>query len=140
MKLSFWLMLPLFFLLIISCEKDNEYENKEFEIGLIGFWKLDGYENDTVQVFKRTSSLTQNNYGFGFEEEGVFKENKNVGWCATPPISYGIYEGTWNMLSDSRIRVDVPYWGGDSYYVWNVISLTKTTLKIDLVDQDYQMD
>lgn len=121
---------------ISACEKD-EITLKSDNL-LIGSWVENSY-NDSTQTFVRVDSLADDAYGFSFDLDGNFIECKNIGWCGTPPISYGKYEGTYEQ-NDSIIAIEVPYWGGDSEYSWQIISLTDDELEIYWVDQEYHMD
>ena len=95
---------------------------------LLGYWTQESHQ-DTIVTFQRADSMPDNDYSFGFFEKGLFKERKNIGWCGTPPITYGDYEGTWSM-SDSLITIDVPYWGGMIRYTWRLLEVNKQELKV----------
>ena len=48
-------------------------------------------------------------------------ERKNIGWCGTPPITYGNYDGNWQE-QESILNINTSYWGGSASYQWGVIS------------------
>lgn len=72
-----------------------------------------------LRIFERSDKLAADQYCFGFKRDGGFVEQKNAGWCGTPPIAYGQYEGSWS-IQDSIVSVTVPFWGGMSHYSWKV--------------------
>ena len=127
-------MKKLIFILIaivfVSCEQDLAEadvlgENAE----IIGTWIEDGYKDD-LSLFERAEKLDLNKYGFTIGEDGSFIENKNSGWCGTPPISYASYDGQWLALSDSLLEITVGYWGGTMTYQIRIVSLDSENLGI----------
>ncbi|HAN76334.1 MAG TPA: hypothetical protein DCQ31_00470 [Bacteroidales bacterium] len=110
--------------LFLSCEA---MEISKAEI--YGAWEQTGYENETL-VLKRVKALSGNEYGFELLENGTFIENKNAGWCGTPPISYTKYEGKWTLVSDSIFNIEVPFWGGDSEFELIIADIKKDELQI----------
>lgn len=70
-----------------------------------------------------------------FEERQltVIKLSKNAGWCGTPPISYSDYPGTWTILNDTLVEINVGYWGGTTIYKLDVESVSENSLKVVLI-------
>lgn len=104
--------------------------------------KIDGYwtnmqVSDTLFVMQRASELTDNEYCFAFLEDSKFIEQKNSGWCGTPPVMYARYEGTWS-LQDSIIQISVPYWGGMVHYTWKLVNCNEESLEYFLLSADYE--
>ena len=113
-------------LILISCEKEsNTPEAGELE----GVWVQERYEEDLL-ILGKADKIDEDNYGFEISEDGKFLEHKNSGWCATPPISYADFEGTWKYESDSVLVIDVGYWGGTMTYKMDIVELTAGTLKV----------
>jgi hypothetical protein len=127
------LLLPWF-----ACEKsvitDNEVVSIETN-NLIGSWIHPQY-NDSTITFEKSDKLAEQEYGFSLEAENKFLERKNIGWCGTPPVSYGDYEGTWTM-KDSILDITVPYWGGTEDYKWKIMSMDQRHLTLFTVAVQY---
>jgi len=119
----------IFSILLISCKKESN--NKPLIINvpnLTGSW-INPSNIDSSMLFEKSSKLKKNEYGFTFNEKGTFLERKNAGWCATPPVSYADFNGSW-ILKDSIIEINVDYWGGKATYQWKVVLLENNWLKI----------
>jgi hypothetical protein len=125
-------LLLIIILALYNCENDGNYANNGELIGNYG----NAVSADTVWIFERTSGLVANEYGFAFKPGNVFIERKNTGWCATPPIAYGDFEGTWHQ-EDSIINISVEFWGGTANLKWQIISLDKNKLTIYKVSEEY---
>lgn len=127
MKLIYRIFLLLILFAFLSCQKSEELMYYESE-KLIGYW-TNPQLNDTLWTFERTNRLADNQYGFAFKPEHVFIERKNSGWCATPPIAYSDFEGSW-MQNDSVLSITVGYWGGMIDYHWKIIWVDKEKLSV----------
>lgn len=128
------LILFLFPILLISCEKEQELiiDNSN---DLMGCW-ISPVVNDSVMEYSKAESLKDNEYGFEFKSGQVFIERKNAGWCGTPPIAYADFEGTWQQY-DSLLVITVDYWGGTADYEWKIISIDEHSLKIYKISEEY---
>jgi hypothetical protein len=135
MKTSYKLLFLLSVLFLFSCEKNSETIDNSLSNQLIGYW-VNPTENDTILTYEKASDLQSGEYGFEFKNSQIFVERKNAGWCATPPITYYDFEGTWS-LNDSTLTINVDYWGGTVDYQWKVISIDETSLKIYKADEEY---
>jgi len=116
--------------LLFSCadefmEADSLGENK----GIVGTWVQKAYQED-VLVLDRATAIDPSRYGFTINGDGTFIENKNADWCATAPISYGSFDGTWTAVSDSLLDITVGYWGGTITYQIRIVSLDQESLAI----------
>lgn len=111
-----------------SCEKEEIPFISENDELFIGFWKEMGYDNDHY-LFDRTVNLANDAYAFGILSDGTFLENKNSGWCATPPISYARYVGNWLELSPDSLLISTKFWGGDIQFVLVIQSVSKGRLE-----------
>ncbi len=136
-KISF--LLGIVFLLF-SCSKDPDLGNAlGINSGIIGSWKEKGFEGD-VQYYQRSADLDFSVHGFMLGEEGSYKERAIEGWCATPPVSYATYEGSWEVLSDSLLDVVVGYWGGTRTYQIRILFLEGDELGIRFLSTDERVD
>jgi len=122
---------------ILACQKENDLQMNANE-PLIGFWANGEYnETDNTYTFSRVSDFLKNGYGFQFDYEKKFIERKNTGWCGTPPVSYDNFEGTWST-DPHNVFIEVPFWGGNAKYTWEVISVNLEKLVIKKTKEDYQ--
>ena len=121
-------ILFLFLVLTASaCTKERlpvNYDNL-----LLGTWYFSEYVID-ISVYKRTASIPDDKPGFIFSEDGTLNQRKNVGWCGTPPVSYGNYDGTWKMLSDTLMQVKVGYWEGIESFNIDLESVNEELLRL----------
>lgn len=125
-----WTGLLFALLLLGSCAELDYTETMLGEnAGIVGTWVEESRE-ELVTMLERAECLDPDKYGFIIREDGVFIERKNAGWCATPPISYENFEGTWEALSDSLLEITVGYWGGTMTYQMRILSLDGQSLRI----------
>lgn len=125
-----WTGLLFALLLLGSCAELDYTETMLGEnAGIVGTWVEESRE-ELVTMLERAERLDPDKYGFIIREDGVFIERKNAGWCATPPISYENFEGTWEALSDSLLEITVGYWGGTMTYQMRILSLDGQSLRI----------
>ena len=129
-----YLLLVCIFLALISC-KENDFDSGENSEKLVGYWVNPTYQ-DSITILEKASKLSDNNYGIAFMSDGKLVERKNSGWCGTPPISYGDFNGTWEM-KDPVISISVDYWGGKASYKWEIVSVTDDQLKVLVKEQKY---
>lgn len=130
-------VLGLICIAIISCEKDKDPVTNQSDF-LVGYWA--NPENiDTLVKYTRSTELEEDDYGFGFKAGGTFVERKNAGWCGTPPITYGDFEGTW-IRNGSLINITVGYWGGTAEYRWKIIEIDDNRLMIYWVAANYKYE
>jgi hypothetical protein len=116
--------------LMCSCEKDLlETDALGSNADIVGTWIEQGYEDDILWL-DRSEKLDLSSYGFTIKDDGTFIERKNAGWCATPPISYDNFDGTWEAVSDSLLEITVGYWGGTMTYQIRIVSLDEDNLAI----------
>ena len=129
------LLLVIVVILFSSCDKNDYEESQNF----IGCWINPVYTSDvdekTFISFEKTNVLSDD-FGIEFLKKGSLIERKISGWCATPPIIYADYSGNWN-IENENIIINVAYWGGIENRIWKIIDVTDTTLKIEVVLQEY---
>jgi hypothetical protein len=92
-----------------------------------GLWVQESYQ-DGKHYMVRAKRFSKNKPGVKFLANGKLIKRQNVGWCGTPPITYGNFDGTWQWISDSLIHVSYEYWGGTAEYDWKVLKLTDKKL------------
>ena len=120
----------LVLVLMVSCEKDlMEADALGENAGIVGTWIEHGYVDDVLKL-NRADKLDPSKYGFSINDDGTFIENKNSGWCGTPPIAYDSFDGTWEAKSDSLLEVTVGWCGGAMTYQIRIVSLDSENLSI----------
>jgi len=129
------LLLALCGIILFACSEVNEIDIQTNEPDITGFWINQNY-SDTLITYERASELKEDQYCFSFQSDGIFLERKNAGWCATPPIAYANYEGSWT-LNDSIIEVSVEFWGGIADLKWKVNSVNNQKLSITVIEENY---
>lgn len=118
-------------LIIFSCNKSNDEIGHAYlppDHPLIGYWIGSEMEED-IYVYTKAEEFVQDTYGLAFFSDSRYLENKNAGFCGTPPVVYKIFDGTWEQLSDSLYDIHVGYWGGTIRYQVEITSLTHEVLK-----------
>lgn len=123
------------FIVFTSCVKNDEVLPEMYDT-LLGNWTNMEW-NESYVSYKKTEVMPTDNYAFNFGKENKFSEHKNAGWCGTPPITYGNFNGTWS-LNDSVITIKSTYWGGYANYEWKIISIDNNNLKIKIIKEEYQ--
>jgi len=124
-----YFLLILFF---VGCEKNTEIEPTSNS--LIGNW-INPQTTDSMVTYSKSNDLVENDYGITFHSDGTLIERKISGWCATPPISYSDFEGTWEK-TDSLISILVDYWGGIASYQWKMINIEDDRLVIYKIKEE----
>lgn len=125
-------------LLLTACQ-DNQDHNSIIDPNnlLIGFWGNASYMNNQI-TFERRSSMPANAYGISFMEDGSFKESTS-GWCGTPPLSFFIVDGTWQL---ENVIIDISTQSFPNSYRWEIISLSEETLvvqrQLSLQEQEHR--
>jgi hypothetical protein len=84
---------------------------------------------DEVFLMRRSDGFDPDLYGFAFFADGRFIEHKNNCSCGTPPIIYEEYEGSWMMQSEQTFEIQVGFWGGQTSYKMDVLSVDAEILK-----------
>ncbi len=129
--MNFKIIIILLILSVYACNK-NKIDNDD---NLIGSW-IESNTDDSLIEYKKVNELRDSKYGFSFNSKALFIERKNAGRCATPPIGYANYEGTWER-ADSIIDIEVAYWGGFVDYKWKIVSLNTDKLTIVKSETEY---
>lgn len=128
-----YLLVALLIFLFAACEEKTDTEqNSDL---LIGCWTNPQY-SDSVVTFRKSNNLLADNYGIVFHADGSLVERKKSGWCATPPISYSDFEGSWER-TDSLINILVGYWGGLARYQWIISAIDEDNLIVYKINEGY---
>lgn len=128
MKQLFSLIFVVTIFTLVACDKEKEPTATNSE-KLIGYWVNPTLTNDTIYKYEKANSLKDNDFCFAFKAGNVFIERKNAGWCGTPPIAFGDFEGTW-IQNDSIVNITVAYWGGLTDYRWKIIAVDNNSLTL----------
>ena len=132
---SILILLAIF--LFTGCEKEETPYVNENDRLYIGYWEETG-RTDSTTLFKRTADLADDKYAFGIFTDGTFIENKNAGFCGTPPITYAQYDGVWLETSDDTLFVNTSYWGGEMDF--NLIIKSVSYSKLEVKMENIRMD
>ena len=116
----------LFSFMLSSCSK-NEIKIDKNNL-LIGTWI---YSHSTVDasVYSRAQDFTQTT-GYRFNLDGTLIERNLSGFCATPPVSYSDYSGTWTILKENLIQVNRTNYDGPKSYKLDIQLVTTDSLKV----------
>jgi hypothetical protein len=126
----FKILLLLFAVTLNSCKKDDIKIDPDNL--LIGSWYFADSDNEFM-VYTRSASIPDNKQGYNFRGDGTLIVRDLDGWCATPPVSYANFDGTWKVLNDTLVSVERNYWGGTLSCKLDIESVTKNTLKIVVI-------
>lgn len=124
------LILPIL-LALFSCEDEKAAVERTDMI--VGAWNDQEYK-DSIQIMKKVNSLSGDEYGIQFLDNGKLKEIKNSGWCGTPPISYGEFSGTWELQGDSILYIESTYWGGEISQTWQILEIDNSKMSFYVID------
>ncbi|WP_139957130.1 hypothetical protein [Flavicella sediminum] len=126
-------LLILFSFLSVLTSACNEQETLEIDSDnlLIGSWSHPQYTDNQVR-YTRVANTVQNEYTCTFKNDGTLVENKNAGWCGTPPITYDEFTGKWNLENEETVNLESTYWGGSHTVKWEIISLTDDSLIVEI--------
>ena len=126
--------------LMTGCERQEP--NLEGFDDIIGCWANPVYEYDIYPIavicYQRVKTLPANSPSIKFLNDGTLIERKNIGWCGTPPITYGDFSGNWQVENDNDIKIDVAYWGGVEQKTWKIVNVTNTSLSIEINVENVQ--
>lgn len=118
--------MSLLALIAASCSKEKIKINPDNL--LIGVWDFSRSDTD-INIFSRSYHFAQA-HCYEFNADGTLTERNYSGWCATPPVSYSDYNGTWSVVNDTLIEITVAYWGGMTHYKLNIVSVSVDSLKM----------
>jgi hypothetical protein len=122
-KILFHLFLLSF--LLSSCSKNEIAIDKDNL--LIGVWNFSHSDID-VQVYERAGDFIQTR-GYRFNPDGTVVERNIAGFCGTPPVSYSDYPGTWTILKDNLVQMNITSFDGSRSYRLEIQSVTADSLR-----------
>ncbi|MCP4520304.1 MAG: hypothetical protein GY827_01185 [Cytophagales bacterium] len=125
------LILSTLLLIIVGIQlfASEKVQNK----GIIGTWVYSDYSNQNLH-YHSALDFDEDQSGICFYKDSTLVKRQNIGWCGTPPISYGNYKGTWKYTSDSTITIRYEYWGGHAEEDWLLIEVKPQVLKVKSLD------
>ncbi len=128
MNRFFLLIIVMFTITFCSCEKSEVVQTPVTQNpSIIGTWVEAGYR-DSVTIYRRATQFDDTLCGFTFYANRKIIERKNIGWCGTPPVELGNFDGIWSTYSEDILDIDVAYWGGKEQYRLKIISVQNDTL------------
>ena len=125
-----YLVIFLIALVCFSCEQEELPFNIDKDKLYMGYWVNSGH-TDSTKFFKRTSELETDTHAFAILRDGLFQENKNSGWCLTPPIHYKVFNGSWKEISTDTLLITNEYRGEveEYYMILKYVSLESLEVK-----------
>jgi hypothetical protein len=124
---NYKVLLVFIILAVISCKKEDLKINPDNLI--LGTWYFNNSDS-IFSVYVRSSEIPVDRTGYIFREDGTLTVRDLSGWCATPPVSYSNFEGSWKILNDTLIFVERSYWGGTLSYKLDIEAVNTKTLKL----------
>jgi hypothetical protein len=125
--------LKIFFFLLISFSLLSYNMPKKVKNKIIGTWAYSGSKN-AIYEYSKEKDLSFNKRGYEFKRNGKLIVRQNIGWCGTPPISYGNDKGTWKKIGKSKIRMQYNYWGGEIIEKWEIKDIDKESMSFKILD------
>ena len=120
------LLIFLFSFIMGSCTKNDIKIDKDNL--LIGTW-INSHSTGDASAYTRAQDFTQTT-GFKFNLDGTLTERNLAGFCATPPVSYSDYSGSWTILKENLIQVNRTNYDGPKSYKLEIQSVTSHSLKV----------
>lgn len=121
------------FLLLVTTIGCSENENISINESskLIGHW-INPVETGSQLQLTRASSLKSDGYGLSFLEKTQCVERSSWGWCATPPLTFTDFQGTYTY-NDSIIVMTIDNAGSEGMQniKWVVKTLNDNTLILE---------
>ena len=126
-------MLMTMLVLLWGCE-DTELP-ASFDT-LPAHWIIEN-SSDSVYLFAKVANPPTDNYCITFKKTNKLIEQKNAGFCGTPPITFANFDGEWSLSADSILSIKVDFWGGYANYKWKIIRLTTHKLSVTKQSETY---
>ena len=117
--------------LLFACQDSTSPSNNM----IFGTWIDNGYDKDGIRILKSSMALEKDKGGYIFFENRTLLESKNSGWCGTPPIAYGNYEGIWSIYDENKLEIISDYWGGIDTVEYEIVNLTDRELLLKYIIQ-----
>jgi hypothetical protein len=124
-------LLLLLFVLIAANRDEKAISKKQ----LIGIWLFEeNTSSENSASLTKSKKFKEEEPGIQLKKNGKLVKRQNSGKCATPPISYANYEGTWKMTGESTLIVKYEFFDGTIEEDWKIIETNKNKLKIIVLD------
>lgn len=128
------LLIAILFILM-GCQKENTGIS-EGPGDLLGTWTNPQYTDSTI-TYTKSDNVPFDDYSITFKNQQTLTERKNAGWCGTPPITYGDFDGSW-IRDNAILNIEVPFWGGTSKYEWKIKSISSNQLVVVILAVEYE--
>ena len=119
------LIAALFFL---SCSKENITGSA---LGITGIWEVDTFNKDNSTTYLRVNKLSERS-ALVFKDKNIF-QSWDHGFCGTPPLSYYLTEGHYDIKNDSMISLNINHYFFKNKTI-NIIDLQTDKLIIKIVN------
>lgn len=119
----------------MGCQKHREIEANALGF-IIGNWSNAVYTDSTI-LFTKSVLWPENEYAVSFQANNRVVERKNIGFCGTPPITYGDFEGNWLLIfegNSTTIEIQTTNYAGPVFYKWKILSISEQHLEIKILD------
>ncbi|MGB1205017.1 MAG: hypothetical protein ACPG5B_05185 [Chitinophagales bacterium] len=120
-------------ILLISFSLLSFSTHRKMNKKIVGVWIFSDFQN-AIYEYSKEKALVQNKGGFQFKKNGKMIIRQNIGWCGTPPISYGNNEGTWQKIGSSKISMQYKYWGGEIIEKWEIKCIGQQNMSVKVLD------
>lgn len=123
---SFLIILSLFLIGIVACDKERDEPTTKIEKKhtLVGTWKIMGF-NNAATSFDKTSFLMKDEFGYIFRPGGKLIIRGSAGISDTTS-AFKDYEGTWSV-ANGILTINSSYWGGKLMEKWVIVYLSGST-------------
>lgn len=78
--------------------------------------------------------------GIQFKKGGKLVKRQTSGKCATPPISYENYAGTWKKTGSMTLTIKYKYFAGTIEEDWKIVEITDKKIIFKVIDTRRQGD
>lgn len=128
------ILLILALVFMSSCDANSVLpDEKNVNPALVGSWKYEYTADGKVYLIIAQGLVEE---GIQFSADNTLKTRKNAGWCGTPPITYGDFEGKWKVLSPNVYEITEDFWGGEMIFKLRVLAKEGNKLYIETFDHE----
>lgn len=115
------------FLLGSCMEQDEDSPIGPFPLGS---WMITSYQENGF-ILERVRELPENTFGYIFRKDESMINRSYSGWCATPPVATGDFDGSWKLDGDALL-VEFRSWSGVSKQEWKVLSKDNNLVTVEV--------
>ncbi len=127
-KIHYFRIALVVLILFSGCNKTDETTIAiDYSNLLLGVWVNSQYA-DTAIYMTRSQNFIDTCDGYEFKADGTLIRRANSGDCATPPIAYTNYSGSWMQMPDKTLFIETEYWGGSTSFSLEIIKVDETKL------------